>query len=400
MMTATRRQFSRAYKLEAVRLITEDGRTPGEVARELGVRADMLRRWKREVDAWSAPAAVFPGQGNGVGLEEELRRLRRENEVLRQEREILKKRRLISRQGTAVKFRFIRTHGRAYPISLLCRVLHVSRSGYYAWVKKAASGAQEPRGVGETRLRLEVRAAYRKSGGTYGSPRVHRELREGGIRCGKKRVERIMRQEGLRATPPQRSHPKTTDSAHALPVAPNRLARRFSVAEAGGVNRVWVGDITYVPTGEGWLYLAVVLDLGSRRVVGWAMQESLEGSLTLAALRMAVEQRRPAPGVLLHSDRGSQYAAYPYQALLHRHGMQCSMSRTGDCLDNAAAESFFATLEKELITRNRWQTRREAQAALFWWIEGWYNRERRHSSLAYKSPAEYEEQLALIWRAA
>ena len=292
-----------------------------------------------------------------------------------------------------MKYTFVREYASGYPVCLLCRVLGVSRSGYYAWAKKAARDEQEPRGTGETRLRLEIRAAYRRSGGTYGSPRVHQELQEAGIRCGKRRVERIMRAEGLRATQPPRSRPKTTDSVHTLPVAPNLLARRFSVTEAGGVNRVWVGDITYVPTGEGWLYLAVVLDLGSRRVVGWAMQNTLEGTLTLDALRMAVEQRRPGPGVLHHSDRGSQYAATEYQAMLSQHGMQCSMSRKGDCLDNAAAESFFATLEKELINRSDWATRREAQAALFWWIEGWYNRDRRHSSLDYKSPVQYEAEL-------
>lgn len=209
-----------------------------------------------------------------------------------------------------------------------------------------------------------------------------------------------MREDGLRAIRPRAARAKTTDSQHTLPLAPNLLARRFSVAEAGGLNRVWVADITYVPTREGWLYLAVVLDLGSRRVVGWAMRDTLEGTLTLDALQMAVANRRPCPGLLHHSNRGSPYAARDYRETLTEHGIQASMSRKGDCLDNAAAESFFATLEKELIARNEWATRGQAQAALFGWIEGWYNPRRRHSSLGYTSPMQYEAELLPLRHAA
>lgn len=185
----------------------------------------------------------------------------------------------------------------------LCRVLRVSRSGYYRWAKRAGRSNEKQMRPGEARLRLEVRAAFRGSAGTYGSPRVHREMRAQGIRCGRKRVEQIMRAEGLRATPVRRAAPRTTDSAHAFSIAPNLLERRFSVAQSGGINRVWVADITYLPTRQGGLYLATVLDLGSRRVVGWAMQDTLEGSLTLDALRRAVRQRRPGPGLIHHSDQ-------------------------------------------------------------------------------------------------
>lgn len=212
------------------------------------------------------------------------------------------------------------------------------------------------------------------------------------MRCGRKRVERLMRAAGLPAQR-RRSYRCTTNSQHPHPVAPNHLDRRFAVTDSGAPNRVWVGDITYVPTREGWLYLAVILDLASRRVVGWAMQPTLAQSLTCAALRMAVLHRQPAPGLLHHSDRGGQYAAGDYQALLTSHTMTPSMSRKGDCYDNAVVESFFATLEWELIERHDWHTRQEAQAAMFEYIEVWYNRQRRHSTLGYRSPIAYEQAL-------
>jgi transposase InsO family protein len=287
-----------------------------------------------------------------------------------------------------MKFAFIQAHASEHHVRTMCRVLEVSEAGYYAWVKRRPSARRET----DQQLAVEIRAIHRTSRRTYGSPRVHAELRERGQRHGRKRIARLMRAEGLRAKRPRRFR-RTTDSAHQHPIAPNHLARQFAVDEVAAPNRIWVGDITYLPTRAGWLYLAVVLDLASRRVIGWAMRHTLEGALTRDALQMALAGRRPAPGVLHHTDRGSQYAAGEYRALLAQHGMQCSMSRVGDCWDNAVAESFFATLKRELVDDADWATRDEARTAVFEYIEVWYNRQRRHSSLGYVSPVVYEQQL-------
>jgi len=219
---------------------------------------------------------------------------------------------------------------------------------------------------------------------------MHRELKGQGICVSRKRVARVMREGGIRAKQARKYRVTTTDSSHAHPVAENVLNRKFSVTDIIAPNKVWVTDITYIPTAEGWLYLAVILDLFSRRVVGWSMKHTMERSLTLDALRMALLQRNPGLGVLHHSDRGSQYACGDYRELLDQNGMMCSISRKGNCWDNTAAESFFATLKKELVNDAAWQTREEARASLFEYIEVWYNRERRHSSIDYLSPADYE----------
>ena len=284
-----------------------------------------------------------------------------------------------------MKFAFIRAHRDAHEVATLCRVLGVSKAGYYAWAKRAPSA----RAAGDAALATAIRAVHAESGRTYGSPRVHRELRDRGRRHGVKRVARVMRAHGIRAKATRRFR-VTTQSAHAHPVAPNVLGRRFDEARP---DRVWVGDITYLSTREGWLYLAVVLDLATRRVVGWAMRHTLERGLTLDALAMAVQRRRPGPGVLQHTDRGSQYACRDYRAALAAHGMTCSMSRKGDCWDNAVAESFFATLKRELADGAEWRTRDEARTAVFRYIEAWYNRRRRHSTLGYVSPEQFERQL-------
>jgi putative transposase len=294
-----------------------------------------------------------------------------------------------------VRYACIQAHRGKFSVSLMCRALQVSRSGFYDWMKRGPG----VHAAEEQRLRLEMRSIYRRSGRTYGSPRVHRALRRRGIICSKKRVERLMREDGLRAKKKRRTR-STTDSGHSRAVAPNRLSRRFSVKEIGGINRVWASDITYLPTREGWLYLAVVLDLASRRVVGWAMRNSLEAALATDALQMALWRRRPGRDLLHHSDRGVQYASEAYQEILVQHGITCSMSRKGDCFDNAVAESFFASLEWELIEESDWHTHEEARRAVFDYIEVWYNRERLHSSLDYCSPVEYENQLALTPRRA
>jgi len=284
-----------------------------------------------------------------------------------------------------VKYACIARHRGEFPVRLMCRVLRVSVSGFYAAQRRDLSA----RAQRDQALLVQVRAAHRRSRRRYGAPRVHHDLVAQGERVGKKRVARLMRADGLVGRRPRR-FVRTTQARAGDAVAPNRLARQFAVAQVAGPDRVWVSDITYVPTREGWLFLAVVLDLASRRVVGWALDDTLAAELALAALEMAVAQRRPAPGLLHHSDRGSQYTSEAYRARLTAHDLVASMSRKGDCWDNAVAESFFATLETELIEEADWATRAEARRAIGAFIEPWYNRERRHSSLGYRSPVEFE----------
>jgi transposase InsO family protein len=261
-------------------------------------------------------------------------------------------------------------------------MLGVSRAGYYRWLSRSES----IRKIENRLLLFEIRAAHRASRGSYGSPRVHSELSDRGVLCGKNRVARLMRVNNIRAKQ-RRKFKATTDSKHSLPVAENVLGRNF---EAKRPNEKWVTDITYIPTKEGWLYLAVIIDLYSRLIVGWGMGERLAQVLVMDALKMALLRRNPSRGLLHHSDRGSQYAGDDYQNILAERGIICSMSRKGDCYDNAVAESFFHTLKTELVRHRSYETRSQAKADLFEYMEVFYNRKRRHSSLGYKSPAEYE----------
>lgn len=284
----------------------------------------------------------------------------------------------------------IARHRDEFPVRLMCRVLDVSVSGFYAYLQRPVSW----RRVVDEVLMAQVRIAFAASDATYGAPRVLQELQAEGLPTSQKRVARLMREAGLQARPRRARRLVTTDSNHTEPIAPNLLARRFDV-NGCGLNQVWVGDITYLPTREGPLYLAAVLDLGSRRCVGWAMRDTLDVDVVLSALRMARAARHPAPGLIFHSDRGSQYASGAYRAELAAHAMQASMSRKGNCYDNAVAESFFSTLEFELVMTADWPTRDEARIAVFEYLETWYNPTRRHSTLGYLSPAAYEEQLQL-----
>ena len=288
-----------------------------------------------------------------------------------------------------MKYACIRAHREQFPLSLMCRLLQVSRSGYYA----AAGRAPSARARQRESLRQVIAALYEASRGTYGSPRIYQELRNGERPCGRNLIARLMRESGLRARWRRRARPLTTDSQHGYGVVNNLLGRRFGVKETGGINNAWCADITYIRTAEGWLYLAVLLDLGSRMVVGWAMRESLESSLSIDALRMALARRKITPGLLHHSDRGVQYAATDYRELLRKHKIVPSMSRRANCYDNAVPESFFATLKGELLDRFKWQTRVAVRTAIFEYIEVWYNRLRRHSALGYLSPVQYEHQV-------
>lgn len=265
---------------------------------------------------------------------------------------------------------------------VMCRVLGVSRSGYYAWRTRPDSTRKKA----DRELTQKIRVVHGMSRGTYGAPRIHAELKADGIVCGRNRVARLMRHAEIRAKAARRFK-ATTNSRHRLPVAPNLLERRFA---AGRVNRVWVADMTYIFTHEGWLYLAVIVDLCSRLVVGWAMDSRMTKELAVTALLMAVWQRKPGSGLIHHSDRGSQYASGEYQALLGQYAIRPSMSRQGDCYDNAVGESFFKTLKVELVYHCDYQSRQEARQSIFEYLEGFYNRRRRHSSLGYMSPVEFE----------
>jgi len=285
-------------------------------------------------------------------------------------------------------YRFIRAERATYPITLLCRVLHVARSAYYAWARRGVSA----RAIADEALAQQVAAVHARSRRTYGSPRIHAELRAGGVRCARKRVARLMRTAGLVGCH-RRRRARTTVAEPTHTPAPNLVARDF---RATAPDRLWIGDITYIATAEGWLYLAVLLDVHSRRVVGWAMADHLRTDLALGALAMALRARRPGAGLVHHTDRGCQYTAAAYQAALAACGIVCSMSRAGECLDNAMAESFFATLKAELVDARTWPTRAAARLAIFEWLEVWYNRQRRHSALSYRAPVAYEDQHLLL----
>ena len=286
-----------------------------------------------------------------------------------------------------MKYAWIERHKLLWPVCVQCRILGVSASGYRQHLARRKKILTR-RHLSEMALLVEIRAVYTEARGASGWPRVWRQLKRQGVRVGKRRVERAMRQNGIRARGKRRFRVVTTDSNHALPIAPNLLARRFTV---DAPNTVWVGDMTYIPTSEGWLYLAVVLDLFSRRIVGWAMGEAITAELACRALDMAWHSRLPADGLIFHSDRGSQYASGRYTELLTRHGIEASMSRKGNCWDNACSETLFGSLKIERLHGTTFQNHREAKDATLDWLL-WYNGSRMHSTLNYLSPAQFEQQ--------
>jgi transposase InsO family protein len=283
-----------------------------------------------------------------------------------------------------MKFRFIQQERRWYGVDALCRAMGVSRGGYWSWVRRRPG----PRQQADVILLADIRKIHAGKRRVYGSPRVHEHLEKQGVRCGRKRIERLMRENGIRAKQGKKFKPITTDSKHGLPVAPNILNRQFHRERP---NEVWVADITYIPTEEGWMYLAVIMDLFSRRIVGWAMGDRLSRHLALRAFDMAVQRRHPPRGLIHHSDRGSQYASRDYQKRLKKYGMICSMSRKGCCYDNAPMESWFHSLKVELVQDEKFRTRREAMAAIFEYMEVFYDRQRIHTALGGLTPAEIEE---------
>jgi transposase InsO family protein len=281
------------------------------------------------------------------------------------------------------RFRFIGAEQASASVVRMCRVLGVSTSGFYAWQRRHPSQRAQTDDV----LRERIQHIHTASHATYGAPRIHAELRAGGTRIGKKRVARLMRSAGLAGRCPKRFRRTTIPPTPPVAPPPDLVKRDFT---SRGPDRLWVADITYINTWEGWLYLAIVLDAFSRRVVGWALADHLRTELATDALHMALRTRRPEPGLIHHSDRGSQYLSAAYMGLLTAHRARSSVGRPGTCWDNAAAESFFATLKTELLHRAAWPTRQQARSAIFAYLEGFYNRCRRHSTLGYRSPADFE----------
>ena len=285
-----------------------------------------------------------------------------------------------------MKYAFVHRHRQVWPISVQCRVLRISVSGYHEHLARKSNGAPR-RCLGDDVLLVHIKAIHAEVGGCYGWPRIHKKLRAQGIHVGKGRVQRLMRRQGIRARSKRRVK-VTTDSRHSLPISANLLQRQFNVTQP---NKVWVGDITYIATDEGWLFLAVVIDLFSRQVVGWSLRQDMSSPLVIDALRMAWFKRRPdqRAGLIFHSDRGSQYASEAYRTVLKAYGITSSMSRKGNCWDNACSETLFGSLKVERLYGQRFKSRDQARDETLAWLL-WYNRERLHSTLAYVSPMQYE----------
>jgi putative transposase len=286
-----------------------------------------------------------------------------------------------------MRYRFVAAERAAFPVRALCRLVGVAVSGFYAWLRRGPARRHEE----DRRVSGRIEAIFAASRGTYGSPRVHAELRGDGVPIGRERVARLMREMGLSARRGRGRPPRTTDSRHDLPIAPNLLDRNFTAERP---DAVWLADLSYIPTGEGWLYLAAIKDLATREIVGWSMADHLRAELACDALRMALQRRQPPPGLIHHSDRGVQYACKDYRAILARHGIAQSMSRKGDCWDNAPMESFFGSLKAELVHRTAFPTREAARRAIFEYVESFYNRRRRHSGLGFLTPAQAYAQMA------
>ncbi|MDD4276187.1 MAG: IS3 family transposase [Clostridia bacterium] len=377
-----RRKYDRDFIIEAVKLAGEEGNVT-QVARELGISANLIYRWRSKYAA--DPENAFPGKGHLKPVEEENRKLKRELKRTQRERDILKKAGGHFLNRPREIYGFIAEQREKFGVGEMCRVLGVWRSGYYSWLGRERSKREQE----NERLLKDIRAKFRESRETYGSPSITMELKKEGKKVNRKRVARIMRENGIRAKT-KKKFKITTHSAHSYPISPNLVNMDFRASEA---NKVWVSDITYISTREGWLYLAVILDLFSRRIVGWSMWDRLSKQLVMDAFLQAVGRRGSVQGLIFHSDRGSQYASYDFRKLLTRYGCLSSMSGKGNCYDNAVAESFFHTLKTELIYGETYATRREAVSSVFEYIEVFYNRQRRHSTNRGLSPAQFEAKV-------
>ncbi len=381
-----RKRYGREFKLEAVRLVKERGVSVAQASRDLGVHANVLREWVRAFAA--DPEQAFPGRGQMKSDQLEVERLRREVQKLKAERDILKKAAAYFAKEFDMKFGFIAKHRGIWPVLWMCEALGVSRGGFYAWVTRPRSR----RSRADEELGAKVRASFLGSDRTYGARRVWKDLAAEGVFSGLHRIERLMRSQALKARPRRRRLPPDLGERQASAVAPNVLDRTF---EAAAPNRKWIADFTYVWTAEGWLYVAAVIDLFSRRVVGWSMSAAMTAQLVTDALVMAIWRRGKPDALLHHSDRGSQYTSEQFQRLMADNGVVCSMSRSGNVWDNAAMESFFSSLKTERTARKMYRTRDAAKVDVFDYIERFYNPKRRHSTIGYMSPMEFERQAGL-----
>ncbi|WP_092990593.1 IS3 family transposase [Rhizobium sp. NFR03] len=379
-----RRMFSREYKLEAVKLVRERGVTVAQAARDLDVHENVLRKWVREYG--DDPSQSFPGKGQMKPEQVEIERLRREVAKLKAERDNLKKGRSLLCQGRDMKFAFIAKHRSIWPVAWLCEALGVSRSGFHAWLNRSPSEHARYDEV----LLDKITQSFKSSDRTYGARRVWHDVLEEGLSCGLHRIERLMRLNALRARPRRRGLPK--DAGDRAVIMPNVLDRQFMAERP---NQKWVADFTYIWTAEGWLYVAAVIDLFSRRVVGWSMNANMTAQLVTDALIMAIWRRGKPDALLHHSDQGSQYTSEQFQRLMGDHGITCSMSRSGNVWDNAAMESFFSSLKTERTARKVYRSRNDARADVFDYIERFYNPKRRHSTLGYLSPNDFETKVGL-----
>ncbi|WP_371332423.1 IS3 family transposase [Klebsiella quasipneumoniae] len=371
-------RFTPEFKEEAVRQITERGYSVAEVSDRLGVSAHSLYKWLRAIK----PDNNEQHARDLLEAKSEILKLRAQLKRTEEERDILKKGRAVLCKGARLKYRFINEHRTVWGVMTMCRVLNVARAGFYAWLHNPVSARDKD----NQRLLMLIRDSYSLSGGVYGYRRVHGDLNEIGETCGKNRVGRIMQLNRIKAVRGYKA-PRRIAGKPSV-VAPNRVQRQFTVVRA---NQVWVTDITYIRTWQGWLYLAVVIDLFARNVVGWSMKPTLSRELALDALMMAVWRRKPDGEVIVHSDQGSQYGSDDWQRFCRANNLAPSMSRRGNCWDNAVAESFFSSLKKERIRKRIYKTRDLARADIFDYIEVFYNRARRHSHLGGVSPEAFEQ---------
>ncbi|ENT3364183.1 MULTISPECIES: IS3 family transposase [Salmonella] len=371
-------RFTPEFKEEAVRQITERGYSVAEVSDRLGVSTHSLYKWLRAIK----PDNSEQHARDLLEAKSEILKLRAQLKRIEEERDILKKGRAVLCKGARLKYRFINEHRTVWGVMTMCRVLNVARAGFYAWLHNPVSARDKD----NQRLLMLIRDSYSLSGGVYGYRRVHGDLNEIGETCGKNRVGRIMQLNRIKAVRGYKA-PRRIAGRPSV-VAPNRVQRQFTVVWA---NQIWVTDITYIRTWQGWLYLAVVIDLFARNVVGWSMKPTLSRELALDALMMAVWRRKPDGEVVVHSDQGSQYGSDDWQRFCRANNLAPSMSRRGNCWDNAVAESFFSSLKKERIRKRIYKTRDLARADIFDYIEVFYNRARRHSHLGGVSPEAFEQ---------
>ncbi|WP_114506561.1 IS3 family transposase [Klebsiella quasipneumoniae] len=371
------KRYPEEFKTEAVKQVVDRGYSVASVATRLDITTHSLYAW---IKKYGPDSSTNKEQSDAQA---EIRRLQKELKRVTDERDILKKAGGVLRKAVRLRYAFIRDNSCCWPVRLLCRVLDVHPSGFYAWLQQPHSQRHQA----DLRLTGQIKQFWLESGCVYGYRKIHLDLRDSGQQCGVNRVWRLMKRVGIKAQVGYRS-PRARKGEASI-VSPNRLQRQFN---PDAPDERWVTDITYISTHEGWLYLAVVVDLFSRKIIGWSMQSRMTKDIILNALLMAVWRRNPEKQVLVHSDQGSQYTSHEWQSFLKSHGLEGSMSRRGNCHDNAVAESFFQLLKRERIKKKIYGTREEARSDIFDYIEMFYNSKRRHGSSDQMSPTEYENQ--------